>query len=355
MNELAMRTLTSPGNLVKPGIPQVPYQLPDLPYHRKKLMTSWGPVKEASSRPLPGDCLHIFGWAEREWTVLISGSRGVLKETTSYLIPDCPRLPGGLASPRLPDVLSAAFSSLSLALTREDEAIPAFLAFAPALCREAADVRRDEILHPGELAAYDALRFERRRGEFLLGRLAAKVALGRFLEEPRWPAIEVVPGVFQQPLVRHSGSLLPGVCITHSGGTAAAVAFPAAHPMALDLERLDPDRFAVLKTQVSLSEVDHERLSLEEALRRVTQVWTAKESLSKILRCGLMCPFDVLAVDSVVWRNGSARGLFKNFAQYRFESSIVGPFAFSIVLPKRTSLGADVREWLAERVEGCVA
>ncbi len=240
---------------------------------------------------------------------------------------------------------------LALALTRGGEAVPAFLAFAPASWARAVEARRTDVLHESELRTHEGLRFERRRDEYLLGRFVAKVALGRYLGERNWTAIEVSPGIFQQPLVRHAGRDLAAVCITHSGGSAAAAAFPAGHPLAIDLERLDPDRLGILKSQVGPAEVETAGLPPEEALRRVTQLWTAKEALSKVLRCGLTCPFEVLAVESVTFRDGSAEGLFRNFAQYRFESGLVGPFAFAIVLPRKTTMGAGTLAWLGERVE----
>ncbi len=272
-------------------------------------------------------------------------------------------------------VETGAFSPLALGLTRGGEAVPAFLACAAPSWARAVEARRGDVLHENELRTYEGLRFERRRDEFLLGRFVAKVALGEYLGERDWATLEVVNGIFQQPLVRHErvpgepgppgfpwtpstrsgnprvGSSLAAVCLTHSGGAAAAVAFPAAHPLAIDLERLEPDRLGTLQTQVSLAEVDTATLSPDEALRRVTQLWTAKEALSKVLRCGLTTPFEVLAVESVVFRNGSAEGRFRNFGQYRFESSIVGGFAFAIVLPRKSSLGAGVAAWLAERLE----
>ena len=241
---------------------------------------------------------------------------------------------------------------LALALTRGGEEVRAFLACAPASWARAVERRRGEVLHESELRTHEGMRFEKRRDEFLLGRFAAKVALGRYLGERDWTAIEVFPGIFQQPLVRHAGTDLAAVCITHSGGAAVAAAFPAAHPLAIDLERLDADRLEVLKSQVGPAEVETAGLPGDEVLRRVTMLWAAKEALSKVLRCGLTCPFEVLAVESVTFGEGTAEGAFRNFGQYRFESSVVGPFAFGIVLPRKSSLGGGVAEWLAARVEG---
>ena len=103
---------------------------------------------------------------------------------------------------------------------------------------------------------------------------------------------------------------------------------------------------------MSAGEAETEGLAAPETLRRVTQLWTAKEALSKALRCGLTCPVELLATEGAAFRGDAVTGRFRNFGQYRFESVLAGPFAFSIVLPRSSSLSPGFAPWLAGRLGG---
>ena len=72
------------------------------------------------------------------------------------------------------------------------------------------------MLSAAELAQYANLHFARKRQAFMLGRLAAKIALGTMLEESSWPNISIRAGVFGQPLVTHPRALGIEVTVSHS-------------------------------------------------------------------------------------------------------------------------------------------
>ncbi|HSI82693.1 MAG: 4'-phosphopantetheinyl transferase superfamily protein [Candidatus Methylacidiphilales bacterium] len=248
-------------------------------------------------------------------------------------------------------------------------------------------------LSPYELAGYNNCGIEKRRMDYLLGRLAAKLAIYTLLQEPesalqssdsdidqprlsQLRSIEIALGAFTQPLARapqgggvaSSNNISPAVCYAHSDGVAVALAFPDGHPLGVDLEVVAERRVKMLKTQINDTELAGvlpsvyagssapnvaEGMVVPTETDAYTQAWCAKEALSKILRCGLTVPFEVLAlkntrvVSSPVPR---LEGEFKNFTQYRFESLTVGRFAFSLVLPRRTT-AAWPSEWLCERLE----
>jgi 4'-phosphopantetheinyl transferase len=213
---------------------------------------------------------------------------------------------------------------------------------------EAAGEVLQRFLHPNERARFEAFRFEPRRTEFLLGRYVAKLALGEFLGEADPSRIEIVPGIFRCPLVRHPSPELAAITITHSHGRSCALAYPATHPMGLDLERLDPARLDILKEQVTSSEWSGVAAAGE--LAGHTLLWTAKEALSKALQCGLMAPIHVFAIERVCAGNGEWTGDFTNFPQYKFQSAISGGFALSFVLPRETGLSLDW-DWVGRALE----
>ena len=90
---------------------------------------------------------------------------------------------------------------------------------------------------------------------FLLGRIAAKSALTRQLGSMQPEAIEIRSGLFQAPIVCAAAANPAQVSIAHTRTMACALAFPATHPMGIDLEDILPDRSQAMERQCSESEL----------------------------------------------------------------------------------------------------
>ena len=97
-----------------------------------------------------------------------------------------------------------------------------------------------ELLGEAETAYFSTLASARRQVSYLLGRYAAKIALSTVLVEPDLKAIEIERGVFEQPIVHCGRNGGWDVTISHTEDLAVALAYPAGHPMGIDLERIDP-------------------------------------------------------------------------------------------------------------------
>jgi len=82
-------------------------------------------------------------------------------------------------------------------------------------------------LGPGEREYFSTLKFVRRRQSYLLGRYAAKMAVAHQVGEIDLRAIEILRGVFEQPIVHCVRSDGWCVSISHADTLAAALAFPA--------------------------------------------------------------------------------------------------------------------------------
>jgi 4'-phosphopantetheinyl transferase len=196
-------------------------------------------------------------------------------------------------------------------------------------------------LHTSELSYFASLKAEKRKRDYLLGRYAAKYALAGINQTIAASQIDIRPGVFNQPVVMHTGGVQLSICITHSGRISAALAFPAGHPIGIDIEVIEPGHIEVLKGQVATDELPPatEATTLEE---RYSRVWTIKEALSKVLGCGLTVPFSVFRLsENTAWEDGVFTGGFQNFHQYRFYSIATEDFAFAIVHPGRTETVFD--------------
>lgn len=159
----------------------------------------------------------------------------------------------------------------------------------------AVDADHPPLLSPAERERAAGFRFLKRQREWTGGRIAAKLALIEAGTEPRSPAgqdLTVATGPAGEPVVtavRGEHRMSMGVSIAHAGGLAAAVAFPLARPIGLDLEpiaEIDPELAGLACTP-------RERLLLEQRAagadrtEALLRIWTSKEAAVKLTRTGL--------------------------------------------------------------------
>jgi 4'-phosphopantetheinyl transferase len=228
----------------------------------------------------------------------------------------------------------------SLQLQRDGEPLDGFIgfSFAPQYQDLAGTLRT--FLHPHEERYLAEAKSAERRSSYLLGRHAAKQALVGCLHEDDWRQIEIAWGVFGQPLVRYRTTMPPEISIAHTRGAAVAVACQAGHPIGVDLEYSAPPR-AVSAGDVC---VPSERaLVLQTRLTHPSDLlllWTIKEALAKVLRCGLMSPLAILQIEALEASDADIYvALFKNFAQYKAVAWVLESHTLAIVLPRRTDVG----------------
>jgi 4'-phosphopantetheinyl transferase len=202
--------------------------------------------------------------------------------------------------------------------------------------------RFSEFLAPAEAAFFSGLHFPRRQQSFLLGRYAAKLALQCLLQTSDPKAIEIERGVFEQPLISYFSAKAPEVTISHCDQIAVALAFPAGHPMGVDVEQIDPARLITIQSQMSRAEREWARSARTNELAISTLIWTAKEALSKALTCGLMSPMEIFNLAEFYSVGPQAfGGLFQNFGQYKFIGWTSRAVAMSVVLPKKSDAAQD--------------
>jgi 4'-phosphopantetheinyl transferase len=155
--------------------------------------------------------------------------------------------------------------------------------------------------------------------------------------------IGIASGIFNQPLIKYAAEDIPEITITHSNGTAVAIACQAGHIMGIDIEKLSPDKTDALKSQLTENEINIAKESGLNSATTFNQIWTIKEALSKALKCGLTTPFKLLEISKPELKTpGKITCYFKNFGQYKGYSWAINDYAFSIVLPKKSSLKIDL-------------
>jgi 4'-phosphopantetheinyl transferase len=226
-----------------------------------------------------------------------------------------------------------------LSIRRGDAELLAMLVIAVEKAKAPLDQVAAELLGPTEAAYYSSLRFERRQRSYLLGRYAAKLALSEVLAEPNFRSIEIVRGVFDQPIVYNAHNARWSATISHSDCMAAGLAYPTGHPMGIDVERIDQSRYETILSELSSQEIDWVENGTIARHEVAIALWTAKEALSKALTTGLMSPFKMY--DLTEFRrldSGAWKVLFQNFAQYKAVVWIGSSYVLSIVLPRRSMM-----------------
>ena len=198
-----------------------------------------------------------------------------------------------------------------------------------------------EWLTERELELAGGFRFQPRREAFLLGRLAAKAALGALCGEKDWGRIKVGAGVFGQPLAAHAGQGGVETSLSHSGREAVALAFPREFPMGVDWEVVDAARAQTARTEGGLSAEERAWAGSGELAEApaLVMLWTLREALAKTLRCGITCPLEFLGADRVerlAERAWEAR--YRSFHQYKALSWAGRGRVLSVTLPRAAEL-----------------
>ena len=228
------------------------------------------------------------------------------------------------------------------------EGAVSWAAFGVSACGEAELMANCEgILHQREMDVFRSDRLGRWRFSYLRGRLCAKAALGMLVDPLKLSDVAIERGVFGQPVVRSRHRCNAQVSISHSGNWAAALAFDEGHPMGADIEAYSDSKQDVIRSNMTAAELDAIAATSLNSAMQLTVLWTIKESLSKVLRSGLMSPWEIYAIESVRDQGDVVVSTFRNFAQYKCLSFSIAEHGLSITLPKRTHVDLDVGGLLA--------
>jgi 4'-phosphopantetheinyl transferase len=163
------------------------------------------------------------------------------------------------------------------------------------LCQTDSDLPADESwLAASERVRVAALRFPKRRNDWLLGRWTAKRALRRFLAQtgkniPDYQALEIRNTPDGAPEAFLSGQPAPvSLALSHSGRQAFCVVSRPGIALGCDLEAVQAREQGFIEDYFA----DEERLLVArtpagEQPLLATLMWSAKESALKCLRTGL--------------------------------------------------------------------
>ncbi|MCO1604465.1 4'-phosphopantetheinyl transferase family protein [Desulfosporosinus nitroreducens] len=230
-------------------------------------------------------------------------------------------------------------SVIQVDLTTNGLMVPAFITAVPLKDYSIAVNNVSGILHPDEMAYFNTLKYERRQKSYLMGRYACKKVLSIYLNEPNLTAIEIAQGIFGQPTVRYFTREMPGISLSHDNSFAVAIAFPDTYSMAVDIETADEEKVEIMKLQLTVAEIEFSKSGILSEPLLCTLFWTAKEALSKLIKCGLTIGFTLL--ESKIQEKEFDKGFhitFKNFSQYQAQAWVVGNRVFTVAYPLKTEI-----------------
>ncbi len=182
---------------------------------------------------------------------------------------------------------------------------------------------------------FNELKVEKRKKNYLLGRISAKNSVAHLTGVSNEKKIEIHYGVFNQPIVKCQGHSNIQVSISHSDNYGASLAFQEAYPIGIDIEEASHDRAGLAKSQLSEFEINNH---LAKDRYSPIMLWTAKEALSKALKTGLLCDFNLYEISKIGKIGHYIECQFTKFPQYKTLSFFSDNIYVSLALPHDTNL-----------------
>ncbi len=201
-------------------------------------------------------------------------------------------------------------------------------------------------LHVSELSYVNSLQYDKRKSSFLLGRISAKQALNQYITNKiPFSSFAVSAGVFQFPFFEHLPFGGVQVSISHTDFIGISIVYPEAHPMAIDIEKVNLKNVEAIKPLLTENEIKLTKSYFSKEDQAYTLLWTIKESLSKVLKTGLTLELPLLEIKTLTVNNEKYVTTFKNFSQYKATSVLINSFAISVITPKNTEV--DLSDFIA--------
>lgn len=213
-------------------------------------------------------------------------------------------------------------------------------------CKLTLDTLRANVsnyLHTQEQEYFETLAYPKRQQSYLLGRYCAKHSLSLYTQSDVLTKFSIKNGVFLQPIIYSPQPTDAQVSISHTDAYGAALAFSEAYPMGIDVEQICADQASTIQNQLTSAEKQKINMFPHNPALFFTLLWTVKEALSKVLKCGFTIPFEFFEIENIYLEESCVRCSFKNFQQYQALSFSAVNCVFSFVYPKNTMLTSDLR------------
>ncbi|HMA99559.1 MAG TPA: 4'-phosphopantetheinyl transferase superfamily protein [Spirochaetota bacterium] len=236
---------------------------------------------------------------------------------------------------------SISVKTQKIKLTRPDTVFAAAIAIVSTTA-DFDPLSLDKYLHNQEKKQLQGLKAPARQRSFILGRYAVKLALKKLAFKGHLKQIKVINGVFGQPVIHCKTLCNMQTAISHSDHTAAAVVFPEEHPVNVDVEFIRASAQKTLNNCIT----DWEKKAVKETelkeLNGLFCLWSAKESLSKMLKIGMTSPFRIFEIKEIKTLAHGMLIFYRHFGQYKTISWQHNNYIFSLTIPAKTETDLDL-------------
>ncbi|MBO0997910.1 4'-phosphopantetheinyl transferase superfamily protein [Bacillus sp. SD075] len=158
--------------------------------------------------------------------------------------------------------------------------------------------------------------------------------------------VSLLKGVFGQPVIVTNLFLLMnmGISITHTDKTFGILIFDQMHPMGIDIETKTKSDSEFLGTY--LTEAEKKMIMESEGVLSKEIFFSAKESLSKVLKTGLTSPLEIYEISKVIIDHNNISLFYKNFSQYKSTVVLVNDEIRSVTFPiNSTKINEGEYQW----------
>lgn len=229
-------------------------------------------------------------------------------------------------------------------LSRLEDSIHSYICIGKAHMSDLEHLKHS--LSKREHIEFNKLLSSKRSLEYVLGRYIGKKSVLPLIGNQDIRNITINKGVFQQPILYSENNRDNlQISLSHANNTAIAIAFPERHPMGIDIEVISLE----IEKYLSKYLLDDERFCLRkigiENHIGLMLLWTAKESISKVLHTGLTVPLSIYAINKIEKCCESYISEFSHFPQYKVITFINGNYMCSICLPKNSSIEIDYNKF----------
>jgi phosphopantetheinyl transferase len=198
-----------------------------------------------------------------------------------------------------------------------------------------------EFLSSTERSRYTRISQPERKLDYLIGRVAAKTAIAKRINQNDIAKISIENGKFGEPVVSNPPGGRTSVTISHSGKAAVAIAHNPAHSFGIDIQKIGSAGHFVFKAQRLPFRVNRCYLS---ALQLGHVVWCIREAISKAVQGRAGCLQRVTDISVMTFHPKSfCTGDFAFFPSFRFYAWLAGDYAIAIVCPKPVDLLGQVK------------
>lgn len=185
----------------------------------------------------------------------------------------------------------------------------------------------------GELEFIKNIKYDKKRYDFILSRLSAKLAVSKWDPGQCINKIQISNGYFSQPLIKCNNLSNNSLSITHCDDIGITVTFPSDYLVGIDIEKVQDRVLRALKNQLTNRETELLLENFSNRIHAATIFWTAKEALSKALRIGFTSALGTFEIESIIHDKNLFICRFKHFPQFCAYCVSIAEYIFTIVIP----------------------